>query len=132
MINHAYPRSYTILITQLLSSFIFVSLILPGNANAGIKTQTGLASWYGAKFQNKRTASGMRFDKNKLTAAHRTLPLGSRVRVTNLRNGKSVVVLINDRGPFSKKRVIDLSYRAARVISLVHRGVSLVRLESCS
>ena len=94
--------------------------------------ETGLASWYGAKHQGKRTASGEIFDQNKFTAAHRTLPWGSILMVTNLDNGKSVEVRINDRGPFTKGRVIDLSRAAARVLGMVKSGVSPVRTELLS
>jgi rare lipoprotein A len=93
---------------------------------------TGLASWYGPKHQGKRTASGEVFDQNKFTAAHRTLPWGSLVKVTNLDNGKSVHVRINDRGPFTKGRVIDLSRAAARALGMVESGVSPVRMELLS
>jgi rare lipoprotein A len=93
---------------------------------------TGLASWYGAKHQGKRTASGEIFDQKKFTAAHRTLPWGSIVKVTNLDNGKSVEVRINDRGPFTKGRVIDLSRAAARALGMVESGVSPVQMELLS
>jgi rare lipoprotein A len=93
---------------------------------------TGLASWYGAKHQGKRTASGEIFDQNKFTAAHRTLPWGSIVKVTNLENGKSVEVRINDRGPFKKSRVIDLSRAAARALGMVESGLSPVQMELLS
>ena len=93
---------------------------------------TGLASWYGAKHQGKRTASGEIFDQNKFTAAHRTLPWGSIVKVTNLDNGKSVEVRINDRGPFKKGRVIDVSRTAARALGMVQSGVSPVQMELLS
>jgi rare lipoprotein A len=96
---------------------------------AGI-TQTGTASWYGSGFQSKTTASGEPFDMNDLTAAHRSLPLDSLVRVTNLQNGRSVVVRINDRGPFERGRVIDVSARAARVLGMRNRGVARVRVEA--
>lgn len=89
----------------------------------------GRASWYGAKFHGRLTASGEPFDMTELTAAHRTLPFGTRVRVINEANGKSVVVRINDRGPFSGKRVIDLSRRAAEVIGIKAKGVAPVKLE---
>jgi rare lipoprotein A len=92
-------------------------------------TQEGVASWYGKKFHGRRTASGERYDMHELTAAHRTLPFGTRVRVTNLDNGRKVVVRINDRGPFIKGRVIDLSYAAARQVGMVNAGVARVRLE---
>ena len=88
----------------------------------------GVASWYGHPHHGRLTASGQRFNMYELTAAHRTLPLGSRVRVVNLTNGRSVVVTITDRGPFIKNRVIDLSYAAARRIDLIGPGTGPVRL----
>lgn len=92
--------------------------------------QTGLATWYGGKFHGRKTASGERFDQRALTAAHRTLPFGTVVRVTNQRNGRSVVVRINDRGPYgNRRRVIDLSRHAAEVIDMVQDGVVPVRIE---
>ena len=93
------------------------------------KAQVGKASWYGRLFQNKRTASGEPFDMNNLTAAHRTLPLGSWVKVTNLRNDRSVMVRINDRGPVRKSRIIDLSYGAAKMLGMGSSGISSVRLD---
>lgn len=90
----------------------------------------GQASYYGAKHQGKRTASGERFDQNQLTAAHRTLPFGSRVRVTNLNNDKSVLVRINDRGPYARSRLIDLSHKAAEQLDMLRAGVAPVRVES--
>jgi rare lipoprotein A len=89
----------------------------------------GQASWYGAHFANRPTASGVLFDPEKLTAAHKKLPLGTRVVVTNLHNGRSVLVTINDRGPYWGNREIDLSYRAARVLGMVQRGVARVKIE---
>jgi rare lipoprotein A len=86
----------------------------------------GLASYYGAEFHGKRTSSGEVFDMYKLTAAHRDLPFGTRVLVTNLKNGRSVVVKINDRGPFVEGRIIDLSFEAARRIGMT--GVEKVKL----
>ena len=91
--------------------------------------ETGLASWYGRGFHGKLTASGEVFNQEKMTAAHRTLPWGSRVKVTNLANGKSVEVRINDRGPFGKGRIIDVSRAAARVLGIVGSGITTVRLE---
>jgi rare lipoprotein A len=88
----------------------------------------GLASWYGEQHQGLRTASGETFDKNKLTAAHRTLPFGTRLRVTNVENGKSVVVRVNDRGPHVPGRVLDLSYRAAQAIGMTDAGVARVEV----
>lgn len=93
-------------------------------ANKGRK-----ASWYGPGFHGRRTANGERFNQNDLTAAHRTLPFGTKVKVTNLHNGRSVVVRINDRGPFSRGRVIDLSKAAARIIGVFQSGTAPVVLE---
>jgi rare lipoprotein A len=93
------------------------------------KPVIGIASFYSDKFNGKRTASGEKFNNSAMTAAHKTLPFGSRVEVTNLRNKKSVVVRINDRGPYIKSRNIDLSKAAARQIGLGHRGTAKVRLQ---
>lgn len=90
---------------------------------------TGLASYYAARFHGRRTASGETFDNGELTAAHRTLPFGTMVRVTNPRNGATVIVRINDRGPFTKGRTIDLSRAAAEEIGLVRAGHGMVELE---
>src|SRR5262245_57838048 len=89
----------------------------------------GIASYYAEALNGRRTASGERYDIHALTAAHPTLPFGSRVRVTNLDNGRSVVVRINDRGPYVKGRLIDLSYAAARELQFISRGTARVRLE---
>jgi rare lipoprotein A len=91
--------------------------------------QTGRGSWYGEPHHGRKTASGEVYDMNALTAAHRDLPLGTRVRVTNVGNGRSVVVRINDRGPYVGGRVIDLSRAAAREIGALGAGVFSVRLE---
>ncbi len=95
----------------------------------GNLSQTGIASWYGPGFHGKATASGDVYNQNDLTAAHQTLPLGTRVMVTNLENGRSAEVTINDRGPFAKGRVIDLSYSAAQSIGMVGPGTALVRID---
>jgi rare lipoprotein A len=89
----------------------------------------GKASWYGKRFHGKPTASGERYDMYDLTAAHRRLPLGTLVRVTNLKNGDAVVVRINDRGPVYRSRIIDLSYEAAKILHLRADGVQWVRLD---
>jgi rare lipoprotein A len=89
--------------------------------------QVGRASWYGTMFQGRKTASGEKFDTNAMTAAHRTLPLGSWVRVTNLKNQRSVVVKINDRGPVPQDRVLDLSYAAASTLGF--NGTAAVKIE---
>jgi len=90
---------------------------------------TGLASWYGGKFQGRLTANGEIFDTNKLTAAHKWLPFNTRVKVSNPANGRSVIVRINDRGPFVAGRIIDLSRAAAESIGMTGAGVALVHLE---
>jgi rare lipoprotein A len=89
----------------------------------------GQASWYGPGFHGKKTASGDIYDQMKLTAAHKTLPLGSRARVTNVKNGNSVEVEINDRGPFVEGRILDLSQAAAKALGFVESGTALVRVE---
>jgi len=91
--------------------------------------QVGTASWYGDYFQGKQTASGEPYDMRDFTAAHPTLPLGTFVRVTNLTNGKAVVVRINDRGPVVDGRIIDVSYNAARALGFKERGLQRVRLD---
>lgn len=92
-------------------------------------TQTGMASWYGPNFHGKKTANGEIFDKYELTAAHKTLQMPSIVRVTNLENGRSIIVRINDRGPFAKSRIIDLSERSAELLDFKHKGTAKVRIE---
>ncbi len=91
--------------------------------------QVTTASWYGRAFAGKRTASGERYDPSQLTAAHRSLKLGSRVKVTEVRSGRSVTVRITDRGPFRRGRGIDLSLAAAKHLGIVHKGVAKVRIE---
>ncbi len=91
--------------------------------------EIGYASWYGSEFHNKRTANGEIFDKNRLTGAHKTLPLPSVVRVTNVENNKSVILRVNDRGPFTSDRLIDVSERAAKLLEFPDKGVTRVRVE---
>ena len=91
-------------------------------------SQTGIASWYGKKFHGRKTASGDRFNMYAMTAAHKRLPFGTLVRVTHLKNGRSVAVRINDRGPFVRGRIIDLSYGAAKKLGMVAQGVARVRI----
>ena len=93
------------------------------------KTQIGIASYYGKKFHKKRTANGEIFNMYKVSAAHKSYPLGTKVRVTNLENGKSIKLVINDRGPFVKGRIIDLSYKAARKLDFVNQGTTKVRID---
>lgn len=92
--------------------------------------ETGEASWYGQEFHGKPTANGERYDMNALTAAHRTLPMPSHVRVTNLENGRSLVLRVNDRGPFAKNRIIDVSRRAAQLLGFETQGVTRVRVQA--
>jgi rare lipoprotein A len=91
--------------------------------------RVGEASWYGHEFARRRTASGELFDPHGLTGAHRTLPLGTKVLVTNLHNGRVVLVTITDRGPYFRHREIDLSYGAARILGMVNRGIARVSIE---
>jgi len=108
---------------------------IPGQTRDAIKPvptrkfQVGKASWYGRLFQHKITASGEPYDMHDFTAAHRTLPLGSWVKVTNLKNDKSVMVRINDRGPVLKSRILDLSYGAAMILGMDGDGIAKVRLD---
>ena len=92
--------------------------------------QTGVASYYGARHHGKRTASGERFDQHSLTAAHRQLPFGTRVKITNLGNNDSVVVRINDRGPYSRGRLIDVSREAAEQLGMLRTGTARVRVQA--
>jgi len=98
------------------------------DARSRSKSQIGAASFYHASFQGRRTASGSRYDARALTAAHRTLEFGTRVRVTNLSNAKSIVVTVTDRGPYVRGRIIDLSRRAARALGFVQDGIARVRV----
>ena len=108
---------------------------IPGQTQDDIKPiparkfQVGRASWYGRLFQHKKTASGEPYDMHDFTAAHRTLPLGSWVKVTNLKNEKSVMVRINDRGPVIRSRILDLSYGAAMILGMDGDGIAKVRLD---
>ena len=93
------------------------------------EVEVGFASYYASRFHGNRTASGVRYDEEGMTAAHRTLPFGTRVRVTNLTNGRSVVVTITDRGPFAPGRIIDVSKGAARKLDFVRAGTARVRVK---
>ena len=103
--------------------------VIEENKERGSFIAEGNASFYGGKFHGRKTASGAIFNKHAMTAAHRNLPFGTRVRVTHVRNGRSVVVTINDRGPFIKSRIIDVSRAAAEQLGMVQQGVARVRLE---
>lgn len=93
-------------------------------------SERGIASWYGTKFHGRRTSSGEPYDIYKMTAAHKTLPLPTYARVTNLRNGRTIIVKINDRGPFHANRIIDLSYAAAAKLGILEYGTGLVEVEA--
>lgn len=112
---------------------LFLSFLVQGCSLApwrwGKAVDKGLASWYGNEYHGRTTASGEVFDQDALTAAHKKLPFGTVVRVTNLRNGRHVVVRINDRGPFIRGRIIDLSRGAARELDMIGEGVVPVRVE---
>lgn len=116
-----------------LYSFLFIlSLLYIGCASPlsrSLGTQEGLASYYSTEFHGRKTSSGEVFDKNALTAAHRTFPFGTILLVTNQKNGKQVEVKVNDRGPVKPERIIDLSYGAAKEIDMVRDGLVRVRIE---
>jgi rare lipoprotein A len=114
--------------TGLLLAYLALPLVCltSSQAQAGERGEIGLASYYS---QGRRTASGELFDGNALTGAHRTAPFGTRVRVTMLNTGKHVIVRINDRGPFARGRVIDVSRRAAEILGLTRTGLGQVRIE---
>ncbi len=115
------------------SSFFMMALLaLPVLAQASdsrVEIGTGIASYYGVELGGRRTASGERFDPNAMTAAHRTLAFGTRVAVTNLANGQEVIVRINDRGPWGKSRIVDVSYAAAKQIGMHRTGTAKVKIE---
>ncbi len=122
---------------KLAPIFLFILILSCGSEQVNkslykkkyISYSEGVASWYGPGFNGRKTASGEVFKMNSLTAAHRTLEFGTMVRVTNLTNNKQVVVRINDRGPVSKSRIIDLSKQAAQMIDMVQAGIVKVKLE---
>ena len=121
-----------LLVTGLVVSCTSRSAVPPPTAPSSapsLRIQYGLASWYGREQHGRRTASGEIFDSNQLVAAHRTAPFGTYALVTNLANGRTVQVRINDRGPAVAGRVIDLSYAAARQLDMVHVGVTRVKVE---
>jgi len=108
------------------------SPLLAADKVASGHTESGVASYYHDRFHGRKTANGERFDQGAYSAAHKTLPLGTRVRVTRLDSGKSLVVRINDRGPFKKGRIIDLSRRAARDLGMIQEGLTKVKVEVIS
>jgi rare lipoprotein A len=106
-----------------------ITISRSSGSSSSFGPREGMASYYGKEFNGRKTASGERFSNSKFTAAHRELPFGTMVKVTNLANGKSVTVRVNDRGPFKKSRIIDLSYAAAKTIGIVGPGTGKVRIE---
>ena len=121
-------RPYAILLAMLLGC-AQAPVARPPQEQGGRSAQQGTASYYGADFAGRRTASGERFDPQAFTAAHPDLPFGTLVRVTNLENGRSVTVRINDRGPFTGGRIVDVSWGAARELGMLRSGVARVRLD---
>jgi len=121
------PSHFLIPVVLSLILVITACARLPRARREGV--EVGIASWYGEEFHGRPTSSREVFDMNDMTAAHRSLPFGTHVMVTNLENDRSVVVRINDRGPFVRGRIIDLSYAAARVVGLIGPGTARVRLE---
>ena len=112
-----------------IALILMAGLLSACAANAGGYNQVGEASWYGERYHGRTTANGEKFNMNALTAAHRRLPFGTRVRVTNLKNQRSIVVRINDRGPYAGGRIIDLSRRAASILGFRNQGVARVRVQ---
>lgn len=102
----------------------------PASPASKTHVEEGLASWYGPGFHGRKTASGVRFNQSELTCAHKTLPFGSKIKVTNLNNDESVIVIVNDRGPFVRGRIVDLSRGAAQRIGLMRTGTAPVRVET--
>ncbi len=125
--KHMKSAVSTVYLSLLL--IIISSFTIPVPINRAVSVQTGVASYYADFHQGKKTANGEIYQHEKLTAAHRSLPFGTEVTVTNLSNGKSVTVRINDRGPFVKGRLIDLSKKAAKEIGLIKAGIAKVKIE---
>ena len=117
-------------VSVFVSFFLIILLQIPDlTAQAQNIDRKGVASFYSNKLHGRKTASGEKYNKNKLTAAHRNLPFGTILKVTNLNNGKSVLVIVNDRGPYAKQRIIDLSYAAACKLNMIQDGVARVIIE---
>jgi len=116
----------------LLNKHLIVSLLLLFSTSAYAKhkkVQIGKGSWYGKKFHGKQTANGEKYNMYTYTAAHKTLPFNTKVKVTNLRNKRSVIVRVNDRGPYAKGRIIDLSYLAAKKLGYVKNSVAKLKVK---
>jgi len=116
---------------KILNQYLIVSLLIALSSSACAKhngIQTGKGSWYGKKFHGRKTASGEKYNMYAYTAAHKTLPFNTMVEVTNLSNHRKVIVRINDRGPYAKGRIIDLSYLAAKKLGYANKGVAKLKL----
>jgi rare lipoprotein A len=112
-----------------ISHLLFAAAVVLSLSSCARKiTETGKGSYYADKFEGRSTASGEKFDQGKMTAAHRTLPFGTKVKVTNVANGRSVTVTVNDRGPFAAGRIIDVSKKAANKLGMVNAGVANVKI----
>ncbi len=122
-----------VILQHLLCACILIAIVLLGCASTGSSTvldeEEGIASFYASRFDGQRTASGERYDEEAMTAAHRSLPFGTMVRVINEENGRSVKVRINDRGPIVRGRIIDLSRAAARELRMIEEGIVPVRVQ---
>ena len=117
---------------KILNNYLILSLLIALSTSACAKhngIQTGKGSWYGKKFHGRQTASGEKYNMYALTAAHKTLPFNTLVEVTNLKNNRKVIVRINDRGPYAKGRIIDLSYLAAKKLGYVNKGVAKLKVK---
>lgn len=126
-------------IVRLLASVLFVISVAGCALSSGSQVrhpgqggsfhEEGLASWYGPGFHGRKTASGERFNQNAMTCAHKTLPFGTKLKVINLDNGQELVVTVNDRGPFVRSRIVDLSREGAKKLGFIHQGTTRVRIE---
>ncbi len=121
----------TLATAALLTTLLPVAGATQARTGAG-HTQKGMASYYHDSLNGRKTASGQRYNKNRLSAAHKTLPLGTRIRVTDTRTGRSIVVKVNDRGPFVKGRIVDLSREAASELGIIKKGTANVELKVVS
>jgi len=114
--------------SQLYKLVFLVAIVITFFYQHSLGNETGLASYYSNKLHGRKTASGQIYDRNKMTAAHRSLPFGTVIEVTNLSNQKKVIVKINDRGPFIKNRIVDLSYSAAKKLGIISKGIAKVSI----
>lgn len=134
--NHQWVKTSTkrvFMLTAVAMSLLIFALPVFASAKAAPgSVQSGIASYYHDSLHGNKTASGQVYDKNRVSAAHKTLPLGTKVKVTDVTTGRSIVVRINDRGPFVKGRIIDLSRRAAAELKMIKRGIARVQVEVLS